>query len=97
MPGIGFGIAATPLVGQSLGARSPAEARAAAGIATRWAMILSASTSACACSSVSGGARSEGWGRAADVFDGAEAYLDRLDQRRSSAASRAPPASPLSP
>jgi putative MATE family efflux protein len=39
VPGIGFSIAATALVGQSLGARRPAEALASAGIATRWAMI----------------------------------------------------------
>jgi MATE family multidrug resistance protein len=39
VPGIGFSIAATALVGQSLGARRPAEARAVAGIATRWAVI----------------------------------------------------------
>jgi putative MATE family efflux protein len=39
LPGFGFAIAATALVGQSLGARRPAEAAASAGIATRWAMI----------------------------------------------------------
>jgi multidrug resistance protein, MATE family len=39
LPGFGFAIAATALVGQSLGARRPAEAAAVAGIATRWAVI----------------------------------------------------------
>jgi Na+-driven multidrug efflux pump len=39
LPGFGFAIAATALVGQSLGARRPAEAAAVAGIATRWSVI----------------------------------------------------------
>lgn len=39
LPGFGFGIAATTLVGQSIGARRPQEGEAAAGIAMRWAMI----------------------------------------------------------
>lgn len=39
LPGFGFAMATTALVGQSLGARRPAEAAAAAGIATRWAVI----------------------------------------------------------
>jgi multidrug resistance protein, MATE family len=39
LPGFGFSIAATALVGQSVGARRPAEGQAAARIATRWAMI----------------------------------------------------------
>jgi MATE family multidrug resistance protein len=39
MPGFGFAIAATALVGQSLGARRPAEAAVVATIATRWAVI----------------------------------------------------------
>jgi putative MATE family efflux protein len=39
LPGIGFGIAATALVGQSVGARRMAEGSAAARVATRWAVI----------------------------------------------------------
>jgi MATE family multidrug resistance protein len=39
LPGIGFGIAATALVGQSVGARRIAEGHAAARVATRWAVI----------------------------------------------------------
>jgi putative MATE family efflux protein len=39
LPGIGFGIAATALVGQSVGARQIAEGRAAARAATRWAVV----------------------------------------------------------
>ena len=39
LPGFGFSIAATALVGQSVGARRPEEGQAAARIATRWAMI----------------------------------------------------------
>ncbi len=39
LPGIGFGIAATALVGQSVGARRVAEGAAAARVATRWAVI----------------------------------------------------------
>ncbi len=38
LPGIGFGLAATALVGQAVGARNPAEARAVTRIATRWAI-----------------------------------------------------------
>jgi putative MATE family efflux protein len=38
LPGVGFSIAATALVGQSIGARSPHNARQAWGIATRWAL-----------------------------------------------------------
>jgi putative MATE family efflux protein len=39
LPGIGFGLAATALVGQSIGARQPAEARALAAISLRWAVL----------------------------------------------------------
>jgi MATE family multidrug resistance protein len=39
LPGVGFGIAATALVGQSVGARRIAEGAAAARVATRWAVI----------------------------------------------------------
>ena len=39
LPGIGFGIAATALVGQSVGARRIAEGGAAARVATQWAVI----------------------------------------------------------
>jgi putative MATE family efflux protein len=39
LPGIGFGIAATALVGQSFGARRVAEGAAAARVATNWAII----------------------------------------------------------
>jgi putative MATE family efflux protein len=39
LPGIGFGIAATALVGQSIGARRIAEGAAAARVATQWALI----------------------------------------------------------
>ena len=39
LPGIGFGIAATALVGQSIGARRIAEGAAAARVATTWAVI----------------------------------------------------------
>jgi putative MATE family efflux protein len=39
LPGIGFGIAATSLVGQSVGARRIAEGDAAVRVATRWAVI----------------------------------------------------------
>lgn len=39
LPGIGFGLAATALVGQSIGARSPATAQAVAKVATTWAVI----------------------------------------------------------
>ena len=38
LPGIGFSIAATALVGQSIGARNPADARKAWTIALRWAI-----------------------------------------------------------
>jgi putative MATE family efflux protein len=39
LPGIGFGIAATSLVGQSVGARRIDEGQAAARVATRWAVV----------------------------------------------------------
>ena len=39
LPGIGFGIAATALVGQSIGARRPREGQAMTGIATNWAVL----------------------------------------------------------
>jgi multidrug resistance protein, MATE family len=39
LPGIGFGLAATALVGQSIGARKPEEARQITAIALRWAVI----------------------------------------------------------
>src|SRR5262245_7887390 len=39
LPGIGFGIAATALVGQSVGARRIAEGQAAARVATTWAVV----------------------------------------------------------
>ncbi len=39
LPGFGFGIAATALVGQSIGAAVPDEGEKAAGIATQWALI----------------------------------------------------------
>ncbi len=39
LPGIGFGLAATALVGQAVGAQRLAEARAVAQIALRWAII----------------------------------------------------------
>ncbi len=39
LPGIGFGIAATALVGQSVGGRRIADGAAAARVATRWAVI----------------------------------------------------------
>jgi MATE family multidrug resistance protein len=39
LPGIGFGLAATALVGQSVGANQPLEAQALARIALRWALI----------------------------------------------------------
>jgi len=39
LPGIGFGIAATALVGQSVGARRIAEGAAVARVATNWAVI----------------------------------------------------------
>lgn len=39
LPGIGFGLAVTALVGQAVGGRRPDEARAVAMIALRWAMI----------------------------------------------------------
>jgi Na+-driven multidrug efflux pump len=39
LPAFGFSIAATALVGQSIGARVPADARVASRIAQRWALI----------------------------------------------------------
>src|SRR5215212_8408936 len=39
LPALGFSIAATALVGQSIGARVPADARKATRIALRWALI----------------------------------------------------------
>jgi multidrug resistance protein, MATE family len=39
LPAFGFSIAATALVGQSIGARIPADARIAWGIAFRWALV----------------------------------------------------------
>lgn len=39
LPGFGFAMAATALVGQSIGARRPAEGGEAAAIATRWALV----------------------------------------------------------
>ncbi|HXF61905.1 MAG TPA: MATE family efflux transporter [Caldilineaceae bacterium] len=39
LPGFGFAMAATALVGQSIGARRPDEGQAVAGIATVWAVI----------------------------------------------------------
>ena len=39
LPAFGFSIAATALVGQSIGARVPEDARKASGIALRWALI----------------------------------------------------------
>jgi putative MATE family efflux protein len=39
LPGIGFGIAATALVGQSIGARRIQEGAAAARVATNWALL----------------------------------------------------------
>jgi putative MATE family efflux protein len=39
LPGIGFGIAATALVGQSIGARRPAEGAAVTRIATMWGIL----------------------------------------------------------
>ncbi|MEZ4656065.1 MAG: MATE family efflux transporter [Caldilineaceae bacterium] len=39
LPGVGFGIAATALVGQSIGARNQAEGKAVGRISTQWALI----------------------------------------------------------
>jgi len=39
LPGIGFGLAATALVGQSIGARRPGTAYGVANVATTWAVI----------------------------------------------------------
>lgn len=39
LPGFGFGLAATTLVGQSIGAKRPADGAAAGNIATRWGTV----------------------------------------------------------
>ncbi|MCB0106047.1 MAG: MATE family efflux transporter [Caldilineaceae bacterium] len=39
LPGFGFGLAATTLVGQSIGARRPDEGAAAGAIATQWGLV----------------------------------------------------------
>jgi putative MATE family efflux protein len=39
LPGLGFALAATALVGQSIGARRPDEAKAVTTIATQWALM----------------------------------------------------------
>lgn len=39
LPGMGFALAATALVGQSIGARRPDEAKAVTTIATQWALV----------------------------------------------------------
>lgn len=39
LPGLGFGLAATALVGQAIGARRPSEARAVIRISLRWAVM----------------------------------------------------------
>jgi putative MATE family efflux protein len=39
LPGLGFALAATALVGQSIGARRPDEAKAVTNIATQWALM----------------------------------------------------------
>lgn len=39
LPGLGFALAATALVGQSVGARRPDEAKAVTTIATQWALV----------------------------------------------------------
>lgn len=39
LPGLGFALAATALIGQSIGARRPDEAKAIAAIATQWALM----------------------------------------------------------
>lgn len=46
LPGIGFGVAATALVGQSVGARRLAEGAAAARVATVWAVVWMGSIAA---------------------------------------------------
>ena len=39
LPGLGFALAATAIVGQSVGARPPGDAKAVATIATQWALV----------------------------------------------------------
>lgn len=39
LPGLGFALASTALIGQSIGARRPDEAKAIAAIATQWALM----------------------------------------------------------